>query len=285
MKVTLVGSVVNLFLIGLKLWVGFAVKSQALIADGVHSLSDLLSDLVAILGLKYSAKEPDEDHPYGHARIQTVSTLIMGIILLAAGGLIVYNAVEAIYIHEPSHPSLLAIAAAAISILLKEWLYWYTIRVGKAARSLLIIGNAWHHRTDALSSVAVLIGVVAVYLNPDWHLADMYAALFVSFFIFKVGGSLFVSAFKEVVDTAPSSETLLLLEREAMEIEGVRQAHDIKARYLGPQLFVEVHIVVDPDISVRKGHAIAKQVERRLIERVDDVERVIIHVDPDPKRD
>jgi len=283
MKVTLAGLGLNLCLVMIKLWVGILFKSQALIADGVHSISDLLTDFITIVGIKYSSGEPDEDHPYGHARIQTVLAMIMGFVLFAAGAGIVVGAVNSIYGHQPATPSLLVILAAATSIALKEGLYWYTIRVGRASRSLLIIGNAWHHRSDAFSSVAVLIGAGAIYLNPSWQLADAYAALIVSFFIFKVAASLIVSAFKEVVDTAPEQGLLDDMEKAALLIEGVREAHDIKARYLGPQISVEIHIVVDPDLTVREGHAIAKQVEKQLIEKVDDIYRVITHVDPDPK--
>jgi cation diffusion facilitator family transporter len=285
MSVTLAGMLVNIFLTIFKVWIGLLAKSQALVADGIHSLSDLFSDFVVIFGLKWGRKGPDEDHPYGHARIESVAGMLMGLILAVAAIGIVYNALTSIYQHSEAHPSLWAVAAAFISIVFKEALYWYTIKIGRRIRSLVIVGNAWHHRTDALSSVAVLIGVGAVYINPDWHIADSLAAIVVSVLILKVGGSLIWTTLKEVVDTAPDKGILTRLSDYAETVEGVRQAHDIKARYSGSQILVEIHIVVDPDLSVREGHSIAKQVERILLDNIDDVSKVIIHVDPELKSD
>lgn len=283
MLVTLAGMAANIFLTIFKIWVGLAVRSQALVADGIHSFSDLFSDVVVIFGLKWGRKGPDEDHPYGHARIESVAGMLMGLILVAAAIGIIYNALSSIYQHRQATPSLWAIAAASISIIVKEALYWHTIKIGRRIRSLVIIGNAWHHRTDALSSVAVLIGVGAVYINPDWHIADSLAAIIVSILIFKVGSGLIWTTVKEVIDTAPDKDILRQLTDYAESVDGVRQAHDIKARYSGSQILVEIDIVVDPDLSVREGHEIAKQVERKLLDNVDDVSQVIIHVDPELK--
>ena len=172
-----------------------------------------------------------------------------------------------------------------MSILVKEGLYWYTIKVGKKIRSLVIIGNAWHHRSDALSSVAVLIGVAGAYINPDWYLADTLAAIIVSYFIARIGVKLIWSTFKEVVDTSPGGKVLRELISRAEKIDGVRQIHDVRARYSGSQILVEMHVVVDPDITVRAGHTIAKNVERTLKGEMDEVTHVIIHIDPDPKYD
>ena len=283
MSVTLAGMAANIFLTIFKIWVGMAVKSQALVADGIHSLSDLFSDFVVLFGLKWGRKGPDEDHPYGHARIESVAGMLMGLILVAAAIGIIYNALFSIYEHRQANPSLWAIAAAFVSIVIKEVLYWHTIKVGRRIRSLVIVGNAWHHRTDALSSVAVLIGVGAVYINPDWHIADSLAAIVVSVLIFKVGGELIWTTVKEVIDTAPDKDVLRQLSDYAETIDGVRQTHDIKARYSGSQILVEIHVVVDPNLTVRDGHGIAKQVKRKLLNNVEDVSDVIVHVDPELK--
>lgn len=285
LKVTWVGLFANLLLIALKLVGGLVGKSQALIADAVHSISDIFSDVVVLFGLKWGRKGADDEHHWGHARIETISSLIVGLLLFLVALGIAYNAIVSIYDHETSSPTKLAIYVAAGSILVKEALYWYTVKVGRRIRSIALISNAWHHRSDAMSSVAVLIGVTAAYLNPRWHLADAYAALVVSFFIVKVGGSLTWSAFKELADTAPDREILEEMEKRASAVTGVRQVHDLKARYSGPHIFVEIHVVVDPNISVRQGHAIAKEVERCLLREVQDVSRVTIHVDPDIKKD
>jgi cation diffusion facilitator family transporter len=283
LTVTWVGAAVNVFLVIIKTWVGLAVKSQALVADGVHSLSDLFSDAVVILGLKWGRKEEDENHPFGHARIETISSMIVGAILIVVGAGIAYGALTTIHEHRASSPGVLAVVVAGGSVILKEAMYWYTLAVGRRIKSLALIGNAWHHRSDALSSVAVLIGVTAAYVNPAWHLADAYATLVVTFFIFKVGGNLTWGALKQVVDTAPDSKILDQLVKTASAVDGVRQIHDVRARYSGSQIFVEMHIVVDPDLTVREGHHIADVVRFRLVDKVSDVSRVIIHVDPTPE--
>jgi cation diffusion facilitator family transporter len=284
-RVTLIGSIVNLLLMVFKLVAGFAANSQALIADGVHSLSDLFSDFVVILGVKIGRKREDPDHHYGHARIETISGMVVGILLVAVGIGIAYSAIATIYGHSVSRPGLFAIWAAVISIVLKEGMYWWTLIVGRRIKSMALIANAWHHRTDAFSSVAVLIGVGAAYINPDWHLTDSIAALVVTFFVLRVGLQLIWSAFRELSDAAPDRVVLTEIARTAKGIVGVRQVHDLRARYSGSQIFVELHIVVDPSISVRHGHAIAKEVKATLLDQFADVTRVIIHVDPELLRD
>ncbi|MBU0984806.1 MAG: cation diffusion facilitator family transporter [candidate division Zixibacteria bacterium] len=285
MRVTWIGMGVNVLLSVFKIWVGLLSKSQALLADGIHSVSDLFSDVVVLLGLKWGRQVEDDDHPYGHARIETIASMIVGMVLLIVGGGMAYGSISAIYNHSASTPSLMAIYAAATSIVLKEVLYWYTISVGRRLKSYALIGNAWHHRSDALSSIAVLIGVGATYVNPNWYLADSYAALVVTVFIMRVGVKLVWMAFKELADTAPDSEMIARLNDCAETVAGVRQAHDVRARYSGPQIFVELDIVVDPGLTVREGHNIARDVKIRLQEEFSDVSRVKIHIDPEPKPD
>jgi len=285
LRVTWVGVAVNVVLIVFKLWAGLASRSQALIADGIHSISDLFGDFVVLLGLRWGRKHEDEDHQFGHARIETISSMIVGLLLILVGLGLVYNALNVVYSQESSIPSLFAVYAAIISIVLKEALYWYTLAVGQRLRSPALIGNAWHHRTDAFSSVAVLIGVGATYVNPSWYLADAYAAMLVTIFILKVGIKLVWEAFKELSDTAPDKGILTQMLTKAQEVEGVQQVHDLRARHSGPQIFAEVHIVVDPNLTVREGHDIARAVKYRLLDEFSDITRVIIHVDPEPKAD
>ena len=283
MRVTWVGIGANIVLVIVKIIAGLMGRSQALVADGVHSLSDLFSDFVVLLGLRLGRKEEDEDHPFGHARIETISSMLVGATLIVVAAGIAYSAFTSIYEHEQSTPGLLAILVAAASILIKEGLYWYTLKVGRKIKSLALIGNAWHHRSDAFTSVAVLIGVTAAYINPAWHLADAYAALVVTVFIFHVGIKLAWGALKQVVDTAPDREILDQLTETAASVEGVWEVHDLRARYSGTQIFVEVHIVVDPELTVREGHRIAATVKYRLVTDFADVTRVITHVDPETK--
>ncbi len=283
LRVTWIGAAVNLFLIVLKLWVGLTARSQALIADGIHSASDLFGDFVVLVGLKWGRKSEDADHPYGHARIETISSMIVGLLLILVALGIIYNAFSAILTQQRSSPGLFAIYAAAVSVVLKEVLYWYTLAVGKKLRSLALIGNAWHHRSDAISSVAVLIGVGAAYINPDWAMADSYAAAVVTFFIMRVGVNLVWAALRELSDTAPDEVILQQLTDHVHKVDGIRQVHDLRARHSGTQIFVELHIVVDPDQTVREGHDIARTVKRLLLEDFHDVTRVIVHIDPELK--
>jgi len=282
-RVTWIGSIVNVLLVIFKLWAGIVGSSQALIADGIHSLSDLFSDFVVLLGLKWGRKREDEDHPYGHARIETISSMIVGMMLIIIGIGISYNAAVSIYSHESSNPMILTIWVAALSIVLKEALYWYTKSVGEKLGSLVLLANAWHHRTDALSSVAVLVGVTATYLNPGWYLADSFAALVVTFFVIKIGINLVWRTLRELSDTAPSRDILKRIAAAAGQIKGVRQVHDMRARYSGAQIFVESPIVLDPALTVSQGHDISRRVKHRLQDEFPDVTRLITHIDPELK--
>ncbi len=280
LKVTVVGIGANIILVGIKIYAGVLGKSQALIADGIHSLSDLFSDFIVLFGLKWGTKDADENHPFGHGRIETISSMIIGILLIGAGVGIVYNSVTVLYEHQKAEPTLFTIMVAFISIAVKEAMYWYTVIIGKKLKSMLLIANAWHHRTDALSSVAVLIGVGGVYINHNWYLADSLASLFVSYFIFRAGGQMVWMALKEVVDTAPDKDVLDKIKHTAQAVDGVINAHDIHARFSGGQIFSEIHIVVNPEITVWEGHIIADNVEEAVIKEVEDLVRVIVHVDP-----
>ncbi|MFQ5499938.1 MAG: cation diffusion facilitator family transporter [Candidatus Zixiibacteriota bacterium] len=280
-RATWIGVGVNVVLMASKLFAGALAGSQALIADGLHSLSDLFSDAVVLFGFRWGRKHEDEDHLYGHARIETISTMIVGLVLIIVGFGIAYNAIGSIYRHQPSHPGLLAVWVSAASIISKEWLFWYTLRIGRRLKSLALIGNAWHHRSDALSSVAVLVGVVAARIDPAWQMADSYAALVVTFFVGKVGFSLIWSALRELSDAAPDREVLEQIAETASEVDGVLDVHDMRARYSGSTIFVEMHIVVDGDQSVRAGHDIARRVKRGLLDSFVSITHVIIHVDPE----
>ncbi len=282
-RATWAGMASNVVLIVFKLWAGFASNSQALIADGVHSISDLFSDFVVLLGLKWGRKGEDEDHPWGHARIETISSMVIGVMLLLIGLGIAWSSVSVVAANKVSKPGEFAIFAAAISIFLKEGLFWYTLMVGRRLKSQALIANAWHHRTDALSSVAVLIGVGAAYFNPDWYLADSLAALVVTVFVMKVGVDLVWSAFKELSDIAPDKDVIAGIIGVAGQVDGVHQVHDVRARYSGPQIFVELDIVVDADLTVRLGHDIAVTVKQAIMHAFPDITHVKIHVDPDLK--
>jgi len=279
-KVTLVGALANGFLIILKLLSGIFGNSQALIVDAVHSVSDLFTDAVVLFGLKSSRKPPDEEHHFGHGRLETLAAATVGLILIVTALYLGIKALLNIYHQTEYHPSALALVGAFVSIAIKEILYRYTLRVGRRTKSQLLIANAWHHRSDALSSVAVLLGVLGTLINPKWYILDSFAALLVSFFIIKVGLSVLGSTIRELSDAAPHPEIQNRIKQCALGVTGVIDTHDLRVRTSRGLLQVEIHIVVDGCLSVIEGHKIAKIVERCLSEEVEALDRIIIHVDP-----
>ncbi len=279
-KVTLIGAVVNVFLIALKLVAGYFGRSQALVADAVHSLSDLVTDVVVLIGLRVSGKAADEGHPFGHRRFETLSSAVIGLALL---GVALYFGVESglnIYHHTEHHPTWVALGAAGLSIIFKEIVYRYTIRVGRRLKSSAIVANAWHHRSDALSSVAVFIGVGGAQIRPAWHILDAYAALVVSFLIAKVGLEVIWASVREFTDSAPGPQVLDRITFCARSVEGVIDLHDLKVRTSGGLFQMEVHVVIDGELTVRQGHRIAKDVETCLAAEFEELSQVIVHVDP-----
>lgn len=279
-SVTLVGALVNAFLILFKFLAGTFGQSQALIADAVHSISDLFTDFVVLLGLRMGRKAPDEKHHFGHARIETLASAIVGLALIATALCLGIKAIWNIYHHTEYHPTWLALVGAGVSIALKEALYHYTIRIGRRIKSSAIVANAWHQRSDALSSVAVLLGVAGARIKPSWHILDSLAALLVSFFIVKVGLEILWNTSREFTDTAPQPETLNKITDCIRTVEGVIDMHDLRVRTSGGLYQMETHIVVDGQLTVAEGHRIAKAVESCLAEEIADVARVIVHVDP-----
>jgi cation diffusion facilitator family transporter len=279
-KVTLLGLFINTFLILLKFSAGIIGDSQALIADAVHSISDLFTDAVVLLGIKIGSKPPDEEHHFGHARIETLASAMVGLALIGTAVFLGIDAALNIHQHTEYHPTGIALIGAGVSIALKEGLYRYTVLIGRRIKSQLIVANAWHHRSDALSSIAVLLGVGGTLIKPSWHILDACAALIVSFFIIKVGMDILWKTLREFTDTAPRPEILEKLMQISRAVEGVMDAHDLRVRTSGGFYQAEIHIVVDGQLTVVEGHRIAKTVERCLEQEMDELDRVIVHVDP-----
>jgi cation diffusion facilitator family transporter len=185
-----------------------------------------------------------------------------------------------IYLQKEYHPTTLALFGAALSIALKETLYHYTVRAGRRIKSQLILANAWHHRSDALSSVAVLLGVGCARIKPEWHIFDAFAALLVSFFIIKVGLEILGSSLHELSDAAPGPEILDEINQCSLSVDGVMDSHDLRVRTSGGRYQIEIHIIVDALLTVAQGHRVAKAVEKCLMDTVEDLDKVIVHVDP-----
>ena len=279
-KITLSGMGINALLVVLKIGGGFFGHSRALLADGIHSISDFISDIVVLIGLHFFGKKEDESHPYGHGKIETLAAIGVGVLLLLAAFKIGYEAAISIYRHDASIPDRFTIIIAAISVVSKEVMFQATRRIGRRIGSEAMIANAWHHRSDAMSSVVTLAGIsLAVYV-PALHILDSYAALLVSFFIVKVAFDISKNAIKKIIDTAPSKEFIDGACVLASKVPGVLSSHDAMARYYATRIRMEIHIEVDPEMTVRRSHEIVDEVVRRISEKYDEVEKVLVHVDP-----
>jgi cation diffusion facilitator family transporter len=284
-RVTLIGAVVNFLLILLKFFAGVFGSSQALLADAVHSVSDLVTDIIVLLGLKIGQKEPDESHTFGHARFETLASSFLALALIVTALFLGIKSIRDIYLHTERNPGAIALIGAIISIASKEALYQYTVHTGRRMKSQLIMANAWHHRSDALSSVAVLLGVTGALINPSWWMLDSFAALLVSFFIIKIGLEIFGNTLKEFIDSAPPPDVLKNISQCASSVNGVISVHDLRVRTSGGLYQIETHIVVDGKLTITEGHNIAKEVENCLRADLDDFGRVIVHIDPsDPDK-
>jgi cation diffusion facilitator family transporter len=279
-RVTVVGALVNVFLTIIKIGFGIVGQSAALIADGVHSLSDLVSDMLVLIAVKLGAREADHDHPYGHRRFETIATVILGLGLVVIAVGIAWDVFERVLNPERMLiPQASALGIAAISILANEWLYQYTKRVAVVTRSKLLMANAWHHRSDAISSIVVLIGVAGSLLGYVW--ADAAAAVLVAIMVAKIGINLVSESIKELVDTGLPEVLVEEIRSEIVAIEGVKNIHLLRTRLMGEDALVDAHIVVNSRITVSEGHMIADVVRDVLIEKFDDVQDVLVHVDPE----
>lgn len=279
-KITLIGSLLDFALGAAKILVGWLANSQALIADGIHSFSDLLTDFMVLYAAKHSHQAADETHPYGHGRIETVATVSLGLVLTGIGIGIAYSAVQRL--NEPDvllEFSVIAILVASMSIVSKEWIYRYTIAAARRLRSEMLMANAWHSRSDAFSSIVVLIGIAGVMLGHPY--LDAVAAVIVAAMIAKIGFDLVRSSTQELIDTALDPDKVSAIRKHIHAINGVRSIHTLRTRKSAGNAFVDVHIQVDPRLSVSEGHQIGDAVRQRLLGQVDEVADVTIHIDPE----
>ncbi len=282
-NVTWVGLWVNLFLAAIKFTAGIYGRSQALVADAIHSLTDLTTDIAVIAGSHYWSRPPDENHPYGHRRLETLVTVFIGVVLIAAGIGIGWKAISALQEKHASPPGWIAVAAALASIVCKESIYRWTAMTGRRVKSAALAANAWHHRTDAFSSIPVLIAVAGARVFPSWSFLDHLGAVVVSIFILHASIKIIWPGLSELIDVGAPKEIRKKIRNIALKNESVLQVHDIRTRYISSSIQVDLHIVVDGLITVRQGHDIADDVKARIIDRISEVLDVIVHVDP-PER-
>ena len=277
-RVTVIGMLLDGVLGLLKVIAGTLFHSQALLVDGIHSFTDVASDLVVLGVMRVSRQAPDQGHPYGHQRIETMGTMVLGSILIAVGAALVWDntlrLLDGGTVNIPEWPILVA---AVISIASKEWIYRYTRRVGIAIRSDLIIANAWHSRTDALSSVVVLFSTIGAMLGYLW--LDVLAAVIISGIIIHIGWRFTRDSVKELVDTGLSPEDTETLKHIASKTDGVRNVHELRSRRMGHDILLDVHLVVSPEISVSEGHQIGMQVVNAMRNTLDNILDINFHID------
>ena len=279
-KVTLVGAVVNIVLSVVKIAFGWLAHCQSLVADGVHSLSDLLSDVLVWFAAGHAAQGPDSDHPYGHGRFETLATLGLGLLLILVAVGISWDAASRLFSPERLLvPGSLALVVAFGSVLAKEWLYHYTIRVAKRAKSDMLRANAWHHRSDAVSSIVVLVGVGGTMAGLPY--LDSIAAFIVGLMIAHIGWELSWPAVQELADAGLEEERLEKIRRVIRSVDGVEEIHMLRTRLSAGQASADVHLLVNPRLSVSEGHMIGQMVIDRLQEDVEEITDVTVHIDPE----
>ncbi|WP_416885961.1 cation diffusion facilitator family transporter [Marinospirillum sp.] len=279
-KVTWIGLWVNAANALVKILVGFWAQSQALVADGLHSLSDLLSDALVLVATHFGRQAPDQDHPYGHDRYETLATLLLGALLIGVAGALAWDSLSRLWSSSSfALPHWIALVVALASIASKEWIFRYTLRIATALRSKLLTANAWHHRSDALSSVVVLVALLGSFAGFSW--LDQLAAIILSAMIARMGIQLIWSSLQELVDTALPEATTRAIKEAAQSIPGVRGVHHLRTRSMGNRTLLDIHLQVPPHISVSEGHEIGVWVARHLRDTFVDIDDITYHIDPE----
>lgn len=279
MRISAVGVVCNVALTLFKLIAGIVANSAAMVADAVHSASDIVGSFVVMIGAVISNKAPDTEHPYGHEKLECIASVILGNILVAVGALIGYNGILKIVSGETlTAPGTLALIAAAASIVVKEALYWYTILGAKKINSVSLKAEAWHHRSDALSSIGSFVGILGARLGVP--VLDPIASVVICLFIFKVAYGIFRESIDRLIDHACCDETVEQMRETLAAVPGVLAVDDIKTRLFGSRTYVDVEIAADGDLPLREAHAIAEAAHHTLEREFPEVKHCTVHVNP-----
>lgn len=287
-RITLIGTAVNALLIALKFIAGIFGRSSAMVADAVHSLSEFVTDAIILIFVKIAGKPRDKGHDYGHGKFETLATLIIGIILAAAGlGLLINGAslvIKSIKGEPLEQPTMLALIIALISIVSKEWLYRYTLKTGKTVNSQAVIANAWHHRSDAISSAGTLAGVAgAIFLGPHWRILDPLAAMAVSIFIIKSGYDIIKPAANELLESSLPEEQEKEIRTFVESVPGIDNVHNLRTRRIGNCIAVDMHVNMDGTLSLNEAHSKATVAEKAIKHRFGENAIVTIHMEPTKK--
>ena len=285
-RITLWGALVNFILTGGKIAAGVVGRSAAMVADGIHSLSDLLSDIVVLIFTHIASKEKDRSHSFGHGKFETMATLIVSVLLMAVGGKLMASGVESIIGtikgEEIPEPGIIALIAAAASILIKEVLYHMTAKVGKDINSPVVIANAWHHRSDALSSIGSLVGVGgAIILGNRWTILDPIASCCISIAIIFVAVRMALPSLSELLESSLPEDVENKIIESALEVDGVIDIHDLKTRRNGISYIIDAHITVSSALNIIQAHDIANKVEDAIRTKFGSETQINIHMEPD----
>ena len=280
LKVTWVGLWINVLLSGLKIWAGLVGHSRAVLADGFHSLSDLVSDVALLIGVRFWSAPADEEHPYGHQRVESLITLGIALLLAVLSVMLVYDATLSLLAEERKSVGLIAALAALLSIVVKEALYRWTVYKGKEMRSSALVANAWHHRSDALSSIPAALSAGIAHLAPGLAILDLIGTIIVAMFLCSAAWKIAWPALNELTDRGVCGETRAKLLKAAASVPGVRDVHDLRTRFLGAGVQVDLHIMVDGSMSVEEGHGVATKVENTLMDLTPQVTDVLVHLEP-----
>ncbi|MDD3149662.1 MAG: cation diffusion facilitator family transporter [Candidatus Gastranaerophilales bacterium] len=283
-EITWIGLVLNLLLSALKMFAGYFGNSQAVFADGIHSLSDLSTDVAVLIGVNYWSQPPDVQHPHGHKRIETIITAMIGILLFLVGMGLIYNAIITFFENGTNAPSYIALIAALISIISKEILYRWTLFVGQKHNSSAVIANAWHHRSDSLSSIPAAIAVLGSIIFKDLYYLDNIGAIIVSAFILQAAWEIANPAFSELTDKGAPEEFYDEIEKIALSVNEIIEIHKCRTRYLGSKLQLDLHVVINGELTVRQAHDITLQLERKLHKKCPIIGDILIHTEPDEEK-
>lgn len=277
-RVSVVTIIMNILLSILKLIAGIMGKSSAMTADAVHSVSDVFTTVIVIIGLKLSSKGEDKGHPYGHERLESVCAKIISVALLIVGVTIGYKSAINLYTGNINTPGRIALWAAIVSIIAKEGMYWYTIITARKIKSIAMEGDAWHHRSDAFSSIGTFMGILGA--RYGYTFLDPVAGIIVSILIIKVGINLYIRAVKELIDSSADKEIIDKIRKRALSIDEVRDIKSLKTRVFGNRIYVDIEVLVDEELSVREGHDIAELVHCSVEDEVDAVKHCMVHIEP-----
>jgi len=278
-SVTYLSVITNIVLFGIKILVGLLSGSLALLADGIHSISDMVTDLAVLIGIRLGSKEPDSRHPYGHGWAETFSAGFIALVLITVGAAMIYYATVAIVRNNVNVPHFAVLTAAAVSIVAKEWLYRVTRKAAVVSHSSTLYANAWHHRSDALSSVAVLMGFIA--LEFGFEHGDQVAAIVVGLMIVWVGAKVIGNFLRELTEAAVDSGTIEHIEQIINSDSSIRHWHKLRTRTVGREIFIDLHILVDPDLNITAAHAIAERLENTLHKQLARPVNIVVHIEPD----